>query len=303
MRSQADQVAVTAPLTASNLTTNETYAAESRALYDINATGPYASPTADFLVFLPLQNFTENWGSIYAQAVAQDPSTYLPNDTAPEVSDGYAQQHQVLNEKLGTTDSAILEIIWADGATVLGLEHPYSRGSVKAASASIFDPPLADAGYLTNPLDVSVLVEGVKFIRSLIQAEALSPLQPFEVIPGANVTTDDDIAQFIRQNSATFYHPAGSCKIGAREHGGVVDENLKVYGIEGLRIVDASTMPLLPATHTSKYTPKCLLHLFNLDPSLKPACSRLRYKWRQLRHGKIVIRGPPSLGVSFEDKC
>lgn len=174
--SWSNHFTVTAPLTANNLTTNATVAAESRELYDRNATGPYASPTGDFLVFLPLQNLTENWKAIYEEATSQDPVTYLPKDTSAEVVDGYTRQHEVLNTKLAAADSATLEIIWADGVTVLGLQHPYSRGSVKAASASIFDAPLADPGILTNPLDVRILAEGIKFIRSVIQAEALSSL-------------------------------------------------------------------------------------------------------------------------------
>ncbi|ETS77726.1 hypothetical protein PFICI_09788 [Pestalotiopsis fici W106-1] len=241
---------IVAPLTASNLTTNATYAAESRELYDTEHTGPYANPTGDFLVFLPLLNFTDQWATIQAEATAQDPAAYLLNDTAAEVIEGYKQQHQVLSEKLGSADSGVLELIWADGAVVLGLEHPYSRGSIKAPSADIFDAPLADPNYLSNPLDVEILVEGIKFVRSLMGADALAPLQPFEVLPGANITSDADLESFIRQSAGTLYHPAGSCKLGAKEQGGVVDNQLKVYGIEGLRIVDASVMPLLPASHT-----------------------------------------------------
>lgn len=241
---------VVAPLTASNLTTNATYAAESRELYDTEQTGPYADSTGDFLVFLPLQNFTEQWSTIQTEATAQDPSLYLPNGTATEVVAGYKRQHEVLTEKLGSTGSAVLEMIWADGAVVLGLEHPYSRGSVKAPSADIFDAPSADPALLSNPLDVEILVEGIKFVRTLMGADALAALQPVEVLPGANVTSDADLSSFVRQSASTLYHPAGSCKLGARDEGGVVDGELKVYGIEGLRIVDASVMPLLPASHT-----------------------------------------------------
>ncbi|KAK6222010.1 hypothetical protein LQW54_001231 [Pestalotiopsis sp. IQ-011] len=241
---------IVAPLTASNLTTNATYAAESRELYDTEQTGPYADSAGDFLVFLPLQNFTEQWSTIQSEATTQDPSLYLPNDTAAEVVAGYKLQHELLTEKLGSTGSAVLELIWADGAVVLGLGHPYSRGSVKAPSADIFDAPTADPALLSNPLDVEILVEGIKFVRTLMGADALAPLQPAEVLPGANVTSDADLSGFVRQSARTLYHPAGSCKLGARDEGGVVDGELKVYGIDGLRIVDASVMPLLPASHT-----------------------------------------------------
>lgn len=143
-----------------------------------------------------------------------------------------------------------MEIIWADGTSVLGLQHPYSRGSVKAKSSNIFDSPEANPEFLKNPLDLAILAEGVKFARKLSGAPSIKALNPFELVPGANVTSDSDLEQFIRSSASTLFHPAGSCKLGSRSEGGVVDEKLRVYGVKGLRIVDASVMPLLPATHT-----------------------------------------------------
>ncbi|KAL6408757.1 GMC oxidoreductase [Ilyonectria robusta] len=241
---------ITAPLTSSNLTSNATFAAEARAQYDNQRQGPYTSPTGDFLAFLPLSTYSKNSTSIHAQAVAQDGTTFLPAGTPAEVVKGYRKQQSVLNDKLPKSDSAILEAIWADGVFVLGLQHPYSRGSVKASSANIFDAPIADAGLLRNPLDVKILAEGVRFTRTLTATSAIGSLQPFEVVPGASVASDSDLEQFIRSSASTLFHPAGSCKMGKREEGGVVDGKLKVYGVQGLRIVDASVMPLLPASHT-----------------------------------------------------
>ncbi|KAI1845043.1 hypothetical protein JX265_008372 [Neoarthrinium moseri] len=241
---------INAPLVQSNLTSNATFAAESLELFKSQQAGPYTDPTAAFLVFLPLNNFTTEAATIHEQAVSQDPAAFLPSDTPAESLKGYQAQHDLLNAKIITPESAVLEYIWADGAVVVGLEHPYSRGSVKAASASTFDAPIADAGFLTNPLDLAILVEGVKYMRTLMKTNALATFQPFEVLPGANVTSDEDLGNFIRQSASTLFHPAGSCMLGAREEGGVVDSELKVYGINGLRVVDASMMPLLPASHT-----------------------------------------------------
>ncbi|KAF2115305.1 GMC oxidoreductase-domain-containing protein [Lophiotrema nucula] len=78
----------------------------------------------------------------------------------------------------------------------------------------------------------------------------MAELLPFQVAPGSNVTSEADIDAFIRGSATTLYHPAGSCKMGAREDGGVVDGELKVYGVDRLRIVDASVIPMLPASHT-----------------------------------------------------
>lgn len=87
-------------------------------------------------------------------------------------------------------------------------------------------------------------------MRTITATTALASLQPFEIVPGANVTSDADITTFLRGAAGTLFHPAGSCKMGKKEEGGVVDAELKVYGVEGLRIVDASVMPLLPGSHT-----------------------------------------------------
>ncbi|KAH0443793.1 choline dehydrogenase [Colletotrichum camelliae] len=231
------------------LTSNETFAAAARAEYDSKHTGPFASPTGDFLAFLPVSTYSQASQNLNTQATSQDGTTFLPTGTPAEVVKGYQAQQKVLNERLLATDSALLEIIWSDGAMVLGLQHPYSRGSVKVSSSSTFDAPVADAGFLRNPLDVSLLTEGVKFTRTLAATSAIKQLSPVEVVPGANVTSDEAIGDFIRQQSSTLYHPVGTCKMGAKEEGGVVDGNLKVYGVKGLRVVDASIMPLVPATH------------------------------------------------------
>lgn len=199
---------------------------------------------------MPLSTYSNASAAIAAQAAAAKASASLPSDTPAEVLKGYEAQYASLNQKLVSEDSAMLEIIWADGVVVLGLQHPYSRGSVKASSSNVFDAPLADVGFLRNPIDVALIREGVHWARRLTQVDGIAELSPFEVVPGSNVTSDADIENFIRGSAATLYHPAGTCKMGAKEEGGVVDGDLKVYGVEGLRVVDASVMPMLPASHT-----------------------------------------------------
>ncbi|KAK2608096.1 hypothetical protein N8I77_006730 [Diaporthe amygdali] len=236
-------------ITSSQLTSNSTFAAEALAEYKDQKTGPYSSPTGDFLLFLPLNTYSNASSLIAAKAAAQNGTQYLPADTPPEVVVGYQKQQAILAEKLSSNESAVLELIWDAGVLVLGLQHPFSRGNVKAASSSTFDLPIASAGQLANPLDLQLLVEAVKFSRVVRNTAAIQTLQPFEVLPGANITSDADIETFIRQNAATLFHPAGSCKLGPREEGGVVGTDLKVYGAANLRIVDSSVIPMLPATH------------------------------------------------------
>ncbi|KAH7081003.1 hypothetical protein FB567DRAFT_631146 [Paraphoma chrysanthemicola] len=232
------------------LTNNATFAAEARQQYDTERKGPLTSPTGDFLLFLPVSTYSDASAAIAAEAAAGDASASLPSDTPAEVAKGYAAQYASLNKKLVAKDAAFLEIIWADGVFVLGLQHPYSRGSVKAPSSSIFDAPVADVGFLRNPLDVTLLREGIRFARKMAQTQGITELSPFEVVPGANVTSDADIDAFIRSSASTMFHPAGTSKMGPRAEGGVVDGELKVYGVEGLRVVDLSVVPILPASHT-----------------------------------------------------
>jgi len=208
-----------------------------------------STPTGDFLAFLPLSTFTNASTNIFALARNQSSVTYLPSGIPREVKKGYGRQAAILNNRLLSEESAILEIIWADGIINLGLQQPFSRGSVETISANVFDGVKADAGMLRNPLDVTILTEGVRFARRLAATSAIQELEPTEIAPGRNVTSDHDLENFIRSNAGTLYHPAGTCKLGARKFGGVVDQDLRVYGIQGLRVVDASVIPLLPAGH------------------------------------------------------
>lgn len=236
-------------VTSDTLSSNTTFAAEALAEYHDNKTGPYSTPTGDFLLFLPLTTYSNASTSITAQADAQDGTQYLPADAPAEVITGYQKEQSILNERLSRNDSAVLELIWDTGTLVLGLEHPYSRGAVRAVSNSTFDAPSASPGFLSNPLDVALLREGLKFARRVWATDAVAALDPVQVSPTADVTSDADIEAWVRENAATLYHPAGSCKMAAQADGGVVDAELKVYGVSNLRVVDASVMPLLPATH------------------------------------------------------
>ncbi|CAG8949786.1 hypothetical protein HYFRA_00004109 [Hymenoscyphus fraxineus] len=240
----------TSMLTSANMTSNTSFAAEAQALYDSKKPGPLSTPTGDYLAFLPLEQVTPAFTTIQTAAQGQDVTKFLPANTPPEVVAGYKAEHKVLTDFLSSPASAYVEFIWADGVLNLGLIQPFSRGFVAITSADPFVFPSADVGFLTNPADVSILVESVKYVRKFMGTKAITPLQPLEVVPGSNVTSDADIEAFVRGAVGTLFHPAGSCKMGKKEEGGCVDGELKVYGVEGLRVVDASMMPLVPGSHT-----------------------------------------------------
>jgi len=120
---------------------------------------------------------------------------------------------------------------------------PRSRGSVALRSANAIDAPIIRANYLTDPHDVDVLVEGVALARRLGESRAYDRLRAMEMEPGSSI---DDVAQFARAKADSIYHAAGTCRMGpASERDAVVDSDLRVHGIDGLRIADASIMPAI----------------------------------------------------------
>ncbi len=126
--------------------------------------------------------------------------------------------------------------------------RPASRGTVRLASADPSDKPLIDPGYFTDPegRDERLLVEGVRLARRLAGTAALSDWIVEEAAPGATLQSDAELGAFVRRYSNTVYHPSATCRMGASDDpGAVVDPRLRVRGIEGLRIADASVFPEL----------------------------------------------------------
>lgn len=138
-------------------------------------------------------------------------------------------------------------------ATVsVALVAPLSRGTVDITSADATDPPLIDPQWLTHPTDQAVAVAGYKRVRQLFHTTAMQPvLLGNEYFPGEDkVRTDAQILALIRKSFSTVYHAAGTCKMGKPSDGSaVVDSKARVIGVKGLRVVDASAMPLLPPGH------------------------------------------------------
>lgn len=127
------------------------------------------------------------------------------------------------------------------------LEHPFSRGSAHITSSSALQYPAIDPNYLAHPLDLSVISEGALHIRQIARTQPLaSHLKDGGTVyqPGFYELNESNIEEFVRANAGTEYHPIGTCAMLPRSAGGVVDERLKVYGTQNLRVVDASIFPL-----------------------------------------------------------
>ena len=133
--------------------------------------------------------------------------------------------------------------------------RPESRGTIRLKTANPEDHPLIDANYLSERRDLDTLIDGVKMGRDILAQSGLDPYRADEYEPGAAVKTDAEIEQWIRARSETIYHPAGSCKMGpATDPTAVVDNQCRVHGIQGLRVVDASVMPTLVGGNTNAPT-------------------------------------------------
>lgn len=131
--------------------------------------------------------------------------------------------------------------------------RPLSRGRITLASADALAPPLIDPNYAAHPRDLDRLVAGVKKVREVFAQEAFGPHRHEELEPGPAVKTDEQIRQWVRMNAETIYHPVGTCKMGLDEMA-VVDPQLAVRGLQGLRVVDASIMPTLVGGNTNAPT-------------------------------------------------
>jgi len=124
---------------------------------------------------------------------------------------------------------------------------------IRLASDDPHDAPVIDPDYLAAEGDIEPLREGVRLARELARTDALADYCGEEVHPGEAVTSDEEIEAFVREHATTVYHPAGTCKMGTDEMA-VVDDELRVRGVEGLRVVDASIMPRIVGGNTNAPT-------------------------------------------------
>lgn len=128
--------------------------------------------------------------------------------------------------------------------------RPESKGSIHAKSNDPEAAPAIRPNYLADPFDQRVLVDGMKIGRSIISNRVLDRYRAYEMNPGDKVQTDAEWLQFARENGQTTYHVIGTCKMGP-DPMAVVDDRLRVHGIEGLRVADASIMPTVPSGNTN----------------------------------------------------
>jgi choline dehydrogenase len=128
--------------------------------------------------------------------------------------------------------------------------RPESRGSLRIRSADAAAPPEIRINYLASEVDRTANVEGLKILRKILHAPALSRYVVEEVDPGAKVASDEELLAYCRARGTTIYHPTSTCRMGT-DPLAVVDQSLRLRGVEGLRVVDASVMPDLVSGNTN----------------------------------------------------
>jgi choline dehydrogenase len=141
-----------------------------------------------------------------------------------------------------------------DGYTIAPcVLHPQSRGYIALRSTNPAQAPIIQPNYFADESDMQVLVEGVKVARKLGETRAFAAFRDRETHPGSQAQSDQEIAEYIRNHVETLYHPVGTCKMG-NDPMAVVDAHLRVRGVEGLRVIDASIMPTLVGGNTNAPT-------------------------------------------------
>ena len=131
--------------------------------------------------------------------------------------------------------------------------RPESRGEIRLGSSDPLAAPLIDPNYLASGYDLKILIDGIRQARAILSTPAFKPYLGPERFPGGPQQSDGQLEDFIRTTAETEYHPVGTCKMGS-DALAVVDERLRLRGIEGLRVIDASIMPTLVSGNTNAPT-------------------------------------------------
>ena len=128
--------------------------------------------------------------------------------------------------------------------------RPESKGHIHITSSDASRPPAINFNFLSTPPDAELTVRAIRIARSIMTAPAMAALQLTEIAPGADRQTDDEIIDWVKSAAETTYHPVGTCKMGS-DPMAVVDARLRVHGVDGLRVADASIMPTLTSGNTN----------------------------------------------------
>jgi choline dehydrogenase-like flavoprotein len=238
------------------LNTNATFNQTAYAEYLKSRTGPYSVGKANGLVFLALQHFDPAFNKTISKLRSQVASKYLPQrySTDPQLLAGFTAQRAILATQFSGTSAAVGEIaIQPWGFSGIANNKPLSRGTIILNTTHPTAYPIVQWNTFQNPVDADIMVALTRYNRAhWASSPALARYSPLETAPGPQYQTDDEIIQgSVRSGSLkpSFAHPSGGCSMMPEELGGCVSDELLVYGIQGLSVVDASILPMIPAAH------------------------------------------------------
>ncbi|QRV98565.1 GMC oxidoreductase [Ceratobasidium sp. AG-Ba] len=240
------------------LRNNATFAAEAQAQYANTHDGIYAT-TISILSFVDLKTFVSSTKlNAMRKQLDQEIAASKPSRLQEKQ---YQIQKSWINQKLGHVEFIFNPGYFGAGppkantsyvAMLMILQHPFSRGSVHINSSDPLAKPTFDPRYFSKSFDQDSLVEALKFSMKVAQTEPLASSIVARQDPPPNVVTDADLLTYAKTYTRTIHHPIGTAAMAAKELGGVVGPDLKVYGTANLRIVDASIIPLHMGTHLSR---------------------------------------------------
>ncbi|OCL01976.1 GMC oxidoreductase [Glonium stellatum] len=235
------------------LLTNATFNSEAYKEWLKFKTGPYTFSRSNSVAMLPLQTVTDDYEPIIESIKSQDAASYLPRTYDQTLINGFLAQRQLIIKYLSSEKCPIAEYPFTTTLGSITLQKPLSRGTVTINPVDSLGDPIIDWGVLTNPIDLEAAISIVKFTRKYMNSSAIQQLGPIELSPGPAVSTDDEIVNALKSSLMwpTNAHPSCTCAMMPLDKGGVVDPQLRVYGTTGLSIVDASIIPIIPATHLS----------------------------------------------------
>ncbi|KAF8862990.1 alcohol oxidase [Acephala macrosclerotiorum] len=229
--------------------------------------GPFTVESVSSVAFLPVVNLLNPEGQIILQSLFNTyPAVADPNVPLSEKYYSIARRHL---DTLGEASSSFFNSIYKSispspsmrSAIGLSLSQPLSRGSVHISSCNPLEDPIINPKYFSHPLDLEIYARHLQFLETIAHSppfsalihtlNTTSPLSPKSKFPPGHYFEDVEVAkEYIKRTGTSMWHPTSTCAMLPREKGGVVDSRLRVYGVRGLRVVDASVMPLITRGNT-----------------------------------------------------